>query len=74
MAITLRGELPEQVIFHTNRGTQRLRTDRHVHRGQRTGPLDGLHRGVLGQGDGFTLHSLSMVGWKVVCRSEFPAV
>jgi transposase InsO family protein len=50
MAISLRGERPEKIIFHTDRGTQAIRvgTDHHVRRQERTHSLHGLHRRVLG--------------------------
>ena len=52
MAITLRGELPEQVVFHTDRGTQYASEQITLRAANRAHPVDGLHRDLLGQRDG----------------------
>jgi transposase InsO family protein len=53
MAITLPGELPTQVVFHTDRGTQiRLGTNHHVRGREPDHQVDGLPRDLLGQRDG----------------------
>ncbi len=48
MAITLRGDLAGRVVFHADRGTQRLRPDHEVRDRQRHHPVHGTHRRVLG--------------------------
>jgi len=48
MAITLRGDLPAKVVFHSDRGTQGVRADHDLCRGQRADPKHGIHRDLLG--------------------------
>ena len=49
MAITLRGELPDQVVFHADRGTQYASDADHPVRGrERHHPVDGPDRDLLG--------------------------
>jgi len=57
MAITLRGELPAKVVFHTDRGTQASTPrPRSPSSGtERDHPLDGTDRDLLGQRDGRVL-------------------
>ncbi|MHB8186226.1 MAG: DDE-type integrase/transposase/recombinase [Dermatophilaceae bacterium] len=48
MAITLRGDLPAKVVFHSDRGTQGLGPDHCVRRSQRADPIYGIHRHLPG--------------------------
>jgi putative transposase len=50
MAVTLRGQLPAQVVFHADRGCQvHLGPDRRGGNGSGRAAFDGPNRGVLGQ-------------------------
>jgi hypothetical protein len=51
MAITLRGELPDHVVFHTDRPI-RLGPDHQVRGRERDHSVDGIDRDLLGQCDG----------------------
>ena len=76
MAIWFRKEeeLP-YLIHHSDRGVQISLNSLHRAPGRNWRRLlSRLPRRLLRQGDGFILHSLSMVGRKVVCRGGFPAV
>ena len=52
MAITLRGELPAKVVFHTDRGTQYASEQITEFAPERHQPVDGPDRDLLGQRDG----------------------
>ena len=55
MAMALRGERLEQVIFHFDRGTQYASTQMTAFaKSEPHHPADGRHRGLLGQRDGTT--------------------
>src|SRR5665647_155329 len=52
MAITLRGDLPAKVVFHSDAGSQGLGPDHRVRHSQRADPIHGINRYLLGQRHG----------------------